>query len=38
MGREIETLAAFVAETRWEDVPEAVRRHAKLTWCSTRSG
>jgi 2-methylcitrate dehydratase PrpD len=35
MGREIETLAAFVAETRWEDVPEAVRRHAKLTLLDT---
>src|SRR3954452_10063012 len=31
MGRQIEELAAFVARTRWEDVPEAVQRHAKIT-------
>ena len=30
MGQAIERLAAFVAETRWDDVPAAVRAHAKL--------
>jgi 2-methylcitrate dehydratase PrpD len=35
MGAHIERLAAFVAETRWEDIPEAVRRHAKLVLLDT---
>jgi 2-methylcitrate dehydratase PrpD len=35
MGRQIEALAQFVAQTQWEDVPEAVQRHAKLTLLDT---
>src|SRR5205807_6801661 len=35
MGRQIEELAAFVARTRWEDVPEAVQRHTKITLLDT---
>jgi 2-methylcitrate dehydratase PrpD len=35
MGQEIEKLAQFVAETRWEDVPEPVWKHAKLTLLDT---
>src|SRR5438105_9055543 len=35
MGRQIEELAAFVARTGWEDVPEAVQRHAKLVLLDT---
>lgn len=35
MGREIEELARFVAQTRWEDVPEPVQRHAKLVLLDT---
>jgi 2-methylcitrate dehydratase PrpD len=35
MGQQIETLAQFVAGTRCEDIPEAVRRHAKLTLLDT---
>ncbi|HEY4819697.1 MAG TPA: MmgE/PrpD family protein, partial [Xanthobacteraceae bacterium] len=35
MGQQIEELARFVAATRWEDVPEPVRRHAKLTLLDT---
>ena len=35
MGREIEELARFVAGTRLEDVPEPVRRHAKLVLLDT---
>src|SRR5215469_6585649 len=35
MGRQIETLAEFVARTRWEDVPETVQRHAKLVLLDT---
>ncbi|HWB52252.1 MAG TPA: MmgE/PrpD family protein [Stellaceae bacterium] len=31
MGQQIEQLARFVAETRLEDIPEAVRRHAATT-------
>jgi 2-methylcitrate dehydratase PrpD len=30
MGQQIEALAQFVATTRWEDIPEPVKRHAKL--------
>ena len=35
MGRVIEELATFVAETRCEDVPETVRRHARLVLLDT---
>ncbi len=35
MGRQIEELARFVAETRCEDIPEAVRRHARLVLLDT---
>ena len=35
MGQQIEKLAQFVAETRWEDVPEPVQHHAKLTLLDT---
>src|SRR4051795_6157823 len=35
MGQQIEELAQFVATTEWEDVPEPVRRHAKLTLLDT---
>ncbi|HEY1795225.1 MAG TPA: MmgE/PrpD family protein [Stellaceae bacterium] len=29
MGRQIEELARFVAETRWDDIPAAVQNHAR---------
>jgi 2-methylcitrate dehydratase PrpD len=35
MGQQIEQLARFVATTAREDVPEPVRRHAKLTLLDT---
>ena len=35
MGQQIERLAQFVAETRWGDVPEPVRKHAKLVLLDT---
>ena len=35
MARHIEELARFVAETRLEDIPEAVRRHARLVLLDT---
>ncbi|MCA3073369.1 MAG: MmgE/PrpD family protein [bacterium] len=35
MGRQVETLAGFVAGTRFEDIPERVRRHAKLVVLDT---
>jgi 2-methylcitrate dehydratase PrpD len=35
MGRQIEELTAFVAKTRWEDVPETVQRHTKLVLLDT---
>ena len=35
MGQKIEELARFAAETRLEDVPEPVRRHAKLVLLDT---
>ena len=35
MGREIEELARFVAETRCEDIPEPVRAHARLVLLDT---
>jgi 2-methylcitrate dehydratase PrpD len=35
MGVQIEQLARFVAETQWDDIPEAVRQHAKLVLLDT---
>lgn len=35
MGKEIEALAQFVAETQWQDVPQDVQRHAKLVVLDT---
>jgi 2-methylcitrate dehydratase PrpD len=35
MGRQIEELARFVAETRAADIPETVRAHAKITLLDT---
>lgn len=35
MGREIEGLARFVAETRWQDIPAAIQHHAKLVFLDT---
>ena len=35
MGRQIEALAQFVAQTKWEDIPEPVQRHAKLVLLDT---
>src|SRR5713101_8137541 len=35
MGQQIETLAQFVAQTQWEDIPETVRHHAKLVLLDT---
>jgi 2-methylcitrate dehydratase PrpD len=35
MGQQIETLAQFVAETRWDDVPAPVQHHAKLVVLDT---
>src|SRR5271156_1587397 len=35
MGREIEKLAEFVAQTQWENVPEPVQRHTKLVLLDT---
>lgn len=35
MGRQIEELAQFVAQTRLENVPESVRQHAKLVLLDT---
>jgi 2-methylcitrate dehydratase PrpD len=35
MGQQIEELARFVAETRPEDIPQAVRDHAKVTLLDT---
>jgi 2-methylcitrate dehydratase PrpD len=35
MGAQIERLAQFVAETRWEDIPDAVRHHTKLVVLDT---
>src|SRR6267154_4590088 len=35
MGQQIEELARFVATIGWRDVPEPVRRHAKLTLLDT---
>ena len=35
MARQIEELAAFVAKTRWEDVPASVQHHTKLVLLDT---
>lgn len=35
MGQQIETLAKFVAETRLEDIPASVRKHAKIVLLDT---
>lgn len=35
MGRQIEELARFVAETGWDDIPPPVQRHAKLVLLDT---
>jgi 2-methylcitrate dehydratase PrpD len=35
MGQQIEELARFVATTAWEDIPDAVRLHAKLVLLDT---
>src|SRR6267154_2188586 len=35
MGQQIETLAAFVATTQWQDVPAPVREFAKLVFLDT---
>jgi len=35
MGEQIERLAQFVATTQWEDIPAAVRQHAKLVLLDT---
>jgi 2-methylcitrate dehydratase PrpD len=35
VGREVEELAGFVAQTRCEDIPEAVRHHARLVLLDT---
>jgi 2-methylcitrate dehydratase PrpD len=35
MGKEIEDLARFAADTPWDAIPEAVQRHAKLVLLDT---
>jgi len=35
MGQQIEQLAQFVAKTQWEEIPQAVQRHAKLVLLDT---
>lgn len=35
MAQQIETLARFAAETRWEDIPAPVQRHARLVFLDT---
>ena len=35
MGQQVEELARFAAETRWEDIPGPVQRHAKLVFLDT---
>ena len=35
MGKAIEELAHFVADTPWETIPQAVRDHAKLVLLDT---
>jgi len=35
MGQQVEELARFAAETRWDDIPGPVQRHAKLVFLDT---
>jgi 2-methylcitrate dehydratase PrpD len=35
VGEQIERLARFVTQTSWDDIPETVRRHAKLVLLDT---
>jgi 2-methylcitrate dehydratase PrpD len=35
MGHQIEQLANFIAETRWEDIPAAVQHHARMVFLDT---
>ena len=35
MGQQIEALAKFAAETRWEDIPAAVQKQTKLVLLDT---
>jgi 2-methylcitrate dehydratase PrpD len=35
MGKQIEQLAQFVAQTRWEDIPAPVQLHAKMVFLDT---
>jgi 2-methylcitrate dehydratase PrpD len=35
VSEQIEKLARFVAQTSWDDIPETVRRHARLVWLDT---
>ena len=35
MAQQVEKLARFAAETRWEDIPGPVQRHAKLVFLDT---
>src|SRR5438128_1724115 len=35
MGREIEALAQFVAQTQWENAPQDVQHHTKLVVLDT---
>ncbi len=35
MGAQIERLARHVAETQWDDIPDAVRQHAQLVFLDT---
>src|SRR6266850_4301246 len=35
VGEQIERLVRFVSQTSWDDVPETVRRHAKLVLLDT---
>ncbi len=35
MGEQIERLTQFVAETQWDEIPEAVQQHAKLVLLDT---
>jgi 2-methylcitrate dehydratase PrpD len=35
MGQQIERLAQFAAQTQWDDIPQAVQRHAKLVLLDT---
>src|SRR4030095_5558533 len=37
MGEQIERLAQFVAETQWDEIPQAVQQHAKLVLLDTLS-